>query len=545
MKTKLYFLTIFAALLLVTGCKQPINNDNGGEEFRIVAPEEPSVIPGDHIITVIVTEVATATGYEVWYGTDPSPANAVRWPGEVTIDGRKISAVITSLDYDVKYFVWLKAIFSTGTSGFSIAGSGIPLPMPGMPGGASVSGGDTNLTVTWGPASNATSYDIFYSTSGGSEPPENAGKNTTSALKTVINGLTNGSGYTVWVRAANSAGVSGFTTANGSPNMVSASSPAIITTVTGGNKKLTLTWPWTAGVYGYAIYGNTADNFGTAVKKMDTVLPTGDTITAVVTGLTNGTIHYVWVRGKTSTGTYDSSYSVRNSGTPNPKAAIDYSNPSLVIGTAAARFINEEAANSDRLSRKKETALGDLVTEGLAWWARDNAHTIDFAFLNGGIITGALPVGPITVGAIKKILPYDEDTVTILTLTGSQVSALFNYVSKVRHDGGGGSGTGAWGMVSKEVRYVINYNLTADGSGVLQNLTFNGADIDPAATYRIATSDYLYTGGDGYGAYLGGTNVIRTGIPITKAVCEYIYDQDAPLVPSTDGRVTLIGGVVK
>jgi 2',3'-cyclic-nucleotide 2'-phosphodiesterase (5'-nucleotidase family) len=75
-------------------------------------------------------------------------------------------------------------------------------------------------------------------------------------------------------------------------------------------------------------------------------------------------------------------------------------------------------------------------------------------------------------------------------------------------------------------------------------LTFNGAPINPAATYRVAATDYLIGGGDGYGAYLPSTGLLATHTGIVSPVAEYIYDQDAPLVPATDGRVTLIGGVV-
>jgi 2',3'-cyclic-nucleotide 2'-phosphodiesterase (5'-nucleotidase family) len=302
-------------------------------------------------------------------------------------------------------------------------------------------------------------------------------------------------------------------------------------------------------VYGYAVYCNTSGTFSDSDKVLDNILPTGETVTAVVPGLANGTIYHVWVKGKASNGTYASSPSTGASGTPAAKAAINYSNTSFQIGIAAARFINEEAANSDRLSRKKETALGDLVCDGLAWYARDTGATVDFAYLNGGIITGGLAAGPITVSALKAIMPYDDDKVAIFTLTGTQVIALFNYAAAVRHDGGGGSGTGAWGMVSKEVRYTIRYpnNTSASsGLGVIENLTFNGAPINPAAAYRIATSAFLMDGGDGYAPYMTpNTSLVLPGVPISHAVGEYIYDQDAPLVPSTDGRVTLIGGVVK
>jgi hypothetical protein len=74
----------------------------------------------------------------------------------------------------------------------------------------------------------------------------------------------------------------------------------------------------------------------------------------------------------------------------------------------------------------------------------------------------------------------------------------------------------------------------------------NATALDPQRDYRIATSSYLYDGGDGYWMfYEQGKSVKQTGIPISIVVIDYIYAQDLPLVPQTDGRVTLIGGAVQ
>jgi hypothetical protein len=68
--------------------------------------------------------------------------------------------------------------------------------------------------------------------------------------------------------------------------------------------------------------------------------------------------------------------------------------------------------------------------------------------------------------------------------------------------------------------------------------------VDPNRDYRFITSTYLVDGGDGYGAYLQTSLRQDTHVGIPRAVVEYIYDQDnVPLVPTTDGRITLIGAV--
>jgi hypothetical protein len=42
-----------------------------------------------------------------------------------------------------------------------------------------------------------------------------------------------------------------------------------------------------------------------------------------------------------------------------------------------------------------------------------------------------------------------------------------------------------------------------------------------------------------------GQSVKASGVAVTTAVLDYIYAQDLPLIPQTDGRVSLIGGAVK
>jgi 5'-nucleotidase len=70
--------------------------------------------------------------------------------------------------------------------------------------------------------------------------------------------------------------------------------------------------------------------------------------------------------------------------------------------------------------------------------------------------------------------------------------------------------------------------------------------LDPERNYRIATSSYLVDGGDGYWMFLEqGQSVKASGVAVTTAVLDYIYAQDLPLIPQTDGRVSLIGGAVK
>ena len=109
---------------------------------------------------------------------------------------------------------------------------------------------------------------------------------------------------------------------------------------------------------------------------------------------------------------------------------------------------------------------------------------------NIGGIRASLPAGKVTYGDILNVAPF-ENHITYLTLSGSKVLELFQQVASV-----GGEG------VSHSVRLVI----TKDGQ--LKSATIHGKEIDPNASYRVATIDYLAHGNDKMEAYKAATNVV-------------------------------------
>jgi 5'-nucleotidase/UDP-sugar diphosphatase len=188
----------------------------------------------------------------------------------------------------------------------------------------------------------------------------------------------------------------------------------------------------------------------------------------------------------------------------------------------------------DRLSRKIETALGDGVCDANVWYFREVYHQeIDFAFHNGGNIRAGLTKGPITREQILTILPF-ENYLFIVSLKGQEILDLFNFIATIPQ------GAGGWPQVSSEVRYTIDYT---GETGQLQDLTINGAPVDPEKTYRFCTNDYLLGGGDGYTVLSKAENPFNTSLLLSFVVIEAIKAYDGEIPPFTDGRITVIGGV--
>jgi hypothetical protein len=178
------------------------------------------------------------------------------------------------------------------------------------------------MKVTWGAAADASGYEIYYSTTNTPPTAGTAGITANVAISgttATITGLANGATYYVWVRAKNSLGASAYTPAgSGTPGSASeAPGVPVISSVTAGDKTMTVTWGPVAFTESYEVYYSTI-NTQPAAATPGTITATG--LTAAVTGLTNATTYYVWVRGINGHGA--GAYSEGKSGTP---GAVDQS----------------------------------------------------------------------------------------------------------------------------------------------------------------------------------------------------------------------------
>ena len=138
---------------------------------------------------------------------------------------------------------------------------------------------------------------------------------------------------------------------------------------------------------------------------------------------------------------------------------------------------------------RPESALSNLLPDIFMYMAKHYNEKADFAIYNMGGIRAALSKGKVTYGDVLDVAPF-ENKICFVTLTGEKVLELFKQIAMR-----GGEG------VSKGVQLVI----TKDGDLVSARL--NGKEIDPKASYRITTIDYLAQGNDGLTAFKDGTDL--------------------------------------
>jgi hypothetical protein len=503
----------------------------------------------------------------------------------------RVTAKITELENGLVYNVWVRANYAHGLSEWSAPQTATPIPPPASaPRIIEVQSGDEELTLSWTAVDKAEKYEVFYSLT--QTPPDSqittlaptaesglvsvaadtdavAGEDGASQ-GTIVKGLTNGASYYLWVRAANTAGRSAYSTPDtGTPRGATAPPAApVIADVIGGDSKLTVKWQAVNWAKSYLVYyaeGSTPPAEPAGSEAV--ILSSGKSVSAVISPLENEREYTVWIAARNTQG--DSPLSKSLSGTPKPKPALDYDNMSFVIGEAAEEFIFAEEGNSDRLTQKKETALANLFVDGMRWYMRQNEAEygpVDFVFFPGRYTRGGpLPKGPVTVGKVLGIVNSSapvgvSQSFTLLTLTSAEVVRLFDQAASVSHTGNGGHPTGAWGVVSEEVSYTIDYGPTVDHkTGVIApgTLKIHGEQVSAASerTYRICTLKYLANGEDD-GVYLAFLDAAAGGKsgkkeytrPAWLGIAEYIYQQDIPLHPDNylkpgSPRVTRINDI--
>ena len=177
--------------------------------------------------------------------------------------------------------------------------------------------------------------------------------------------------------------------------------------------------------------------------------------------------------------------------------------------------------------------MGNLVADAM----RAKYPEAEAAITNsGGLrqdIRGTPPsageaVNEITFGEMFAVLPFGNQTV-LETLTGAQlVTALTNGFSPVCNPL---VATGRFPQVSG-LKITFHCNGT---TAVVDSILKGATPVGPTDTVRFVTNDFMYTGGDGYTAFVGGTNVQFKGDLLLDVAIDYVTAH-SPVAPAIEGR---------
>ena len=296
---------------------------------------------------------------------------------------------------------------SNGSTSFAIALADVP----GLPGSVVPTAGDAQAVLTWSAAaangSAVTDYEVAYSSNGGSTWttfPDG----TSTVLNATVTGLINGTAYVFRVRAVNVVGAGEWTTPSAPVTPYAMpSAPAGVQAVT-GDTQVVLTWTAAAGNGGtiddYIVqYGTDGVNWATFADGLST------TLTATVTGLTNGTAYYFQVAGHSQFGN-----GIFGAATP-----------------ASVTPIGAPAAPTNLVGVRGESQVTLTWTAGSNGGSPINDYVVQYG----------------TDGSNWTTFPHAASTATTQTVTG--LTNATAYVFRVQAVNGVGSG--AWSSTSAPV----------------------------------------------------------------------------------------------
>ncbi|TRW96882.1 multifunctional 2',3'-cyclic-nucleotide 2'-phosphodiesterase/5'-nucleotidase/3'-nucleotidase [Paracoccus sp. M683] len=222
--------------------------------------------------------------------------------------------------------------------------------------------------------------------------------------------------------------------------------------------------------------------------------------------------------------------------TPDPETLTRIAELGAPIEELKNKQVGEIAApiDGDRANcRAKECEMGNVVSEAMLARVKDQGITI--ALSNGGGLRASIDAGPVTMGEVLTVLPF-QNTLSTFQVTGADVvAALENGASQLEE--GGGRFVQVAGL-----KYTIN-SAAEPGSRISDVLVSKDGEwmpIDPSATYGVVSNNYVRGGGDGFEVFAtNAKNVYDFGPDLADVLAEYIAGQGPDFAPVLDGRITV------
>jgi len=180
-----------------------------------------------------------------------------------------------------------------------------------------------------------------------------------------------------------------------------------------------------------------------------------------------------------------------------------------VIGTATGAF---EKADP-------EGTLDNFVADAMLWAARaQDSVSVHAAMANDGGLRAPINAGPITVGEVFELMPF-ENFVSVLEFSGFQMDSLAQQVAATD------------GEPLAEFTFTITEGRAVD-------VRVAGQPLNPQGRYRVATSDYLANGGGSWPQLWTPLTRRDLDLLIRDAIELYVREFST-IEPLLDGRIRM------
>ena len=200
---------------------------------------------------------------------------------------------------------------------------------------------------------------------------------------------------------------------------------------------------------------------------------------------------------------------------------------SKVVAEAAA-----EIDGSRENCRTKECGMGNLIADAML--DRVAGQGVTIALQNGGGVRAGIDAGPVTMGEVLTVLPFQNTLSTFEVDGATLVAALENGASQIEE------GAGRFLQVAG-MKYTVDPKAPA-GARISEVMVLVGGDawapIDAGTVYKVVSNNYVRGGGDGFKMFVDAANAYDFGPDLADVTAEYMA-RLSPFTPFTDGRITV------
>ena len=185
------------------------------------------------------------------------------------------------------------------------------------------------------------------------------------------------------------------------------------------------------------------------------------------------------------------------------------------------RVVGHAAVSLTKPRDEPETLLGNFFADVLLAEGRKQVPDAEFAFGTKGGLRIELHQGPITIGNLFELMPF-ENEIVVLELTGEKVQQLAQFIAA------------SGGQPVSGIRMEVH-------DGKAANIRIGGNPIDTNHTYKLVTYDYLANGGDHALGLDAPTSRTNLGIKVREALISYVTHEAQAgndINVQLDGRIT-------
>lgn len=179
--------------------------------------------------------------------------------------------------------------------------------------------------------------------------------------------------------------------------------------------------------------------------------------------------------------------------------------------------------DTEMRSGRPESLLSNFTADAMLNFARKK-ESCDFALTNFGGIRAAMPGGNVRRYDIFSIFPF-ENYLVIVEVPGKSVKTLFEFFAKSGPEALSG-----------------NVKLNIRKGALATDVLIDGVAISEDRNYKIATLDFLLTGGDNVSMFRNNVSVVETGVLLRDVIFEQIAEmvkKGGKIVSKLDGRVVI------